>query len=271
MLGFAAGAGVWLLQRGIQVLAERRANAELRAGNRQRAMATVAVSTLGRVGLMATAVLLAGLAEREAGLASGDPGPGPLHGLLRRPGDRPPLRRTGGGQGMSTKAKVFIGLGVYLAIAILMLLIFGSSGKNEEFQPQNEFKLEPWVSIHLGGLDLSINKAVLYLVLASALTIFTMVWISRRMHAETEPGADRDRGRLRPDQEQHHRRQPRHGDGDALVPLPRRALLLDLVLEHDRLPAAADQHRAHGRRLRPQRSPRSRSTRRPPTSRSRWC
>ena len=70
MLGFAAGAGVWLLQRGIQVLAERRANRELAAGNRQRAMATVAVSTLGRVGLMATVVLVAGIAEREAGLSS---------------------------------------------------------------------------------------------------------------------------------------------------------------------------------------------------------
>jgi F-type H+-transporting ATPase subunit a len=83
--------------------------------------------------------------------------------------------------GLSTKAKVFIGLGVYFAITILMLLIFGSDGKNESFQPQNEFKLEPWVSIHLGGIDLSINKAVLYLALASGLTIFTMVWISRRM------------------------------------------------------------------------------------------
>jgi F-type H+-transporting ATPase subunit a len=83
--------------------------------------------------------------------------------------------------GLSTKAKVLIGLGVYLAIAILMLLIFGSSGKNEEFQPQNEFKLEPWISIHLGGVDLSINKAVLYLLIASSLTIFTMLWISRRM------------------------------------------------------------------------------------------
>lgn len=82
---------------------------------------------------------------------------------------------------MSTKAKAFIGLGTYLALAILMLLIFGSSGKNEAFQPQNEFKLEPWISIHLGSVDLSINKAVLYLVLASALTVGTMTWISRRM------------------------------------------------------------------------------------------
>jgi uncharacterized membrane protein YkgB len=70
MLGFAAGAGVWLLQRGIQLLAERRANSELAAGNRQRAMATVGVSTLGRVGLMAAAVLAAGIVEREAGLTS---------------------------------------------------------------------------------------------------------------------------------------------------------------------------------------------------------
>jgi F-type H+-transporting ATPase subunit a len=82
---------------------------------------------------------------------------------------------------LSTKAKVLIGLGTYFAIAMLLGLIFGSAGKNDEFQPQNEFKLEPWVSIHLGGLDLSINKAVLYLLIASVLTILTMVWIARRM------------------------------------------------------------------------------------------
>jgi F-type H+-transporting ATPase subunit a len=83
--------------------------------------------------------------------------------------------------GMSTKAKVFIGLGAYLAVFALLLLIFGNDGKNEAFKPQNEFKLEPWISIHLGSIDLSINKAVLYLLLASVLTIFTMVWIARRM------------------------------------------------------------------------------------------
>jgi hypothetical protein len=70
MLGFAVGAGAWLLQRGIQMVAARRASAELAAGNRQRAMATIATTTLGRVWLMATTVLLAGIAEREAGLAS---------------------------------------------------------------------------------------------------------------------------------------------------------------------------------------------------------
>ncbi|HST69452.1 MAG TPA: F0F1 ATP synthase subunit A [Solirubrobacterales bacterium] len=83
--------------------------------------------------------------------------------------------------GLSTKAKVLIGIGIYLAVAVLLLLIFPSEGKNESFKPQNEFKLEPWIAIELAGIDLSINKAVLYLFLASALTILTMVWISRRM------------------------------------------------------------------------------------------
>jgi F-type H+-transporting ATPase subunit a len=82
---------------------------------------------------------------------------------------------------MKTKSKVLIGFGVYLLVAILLLVIVGSSGKNESFKPQNEFKLEPWVSLKIGSLDLSINRAVFYLALASALTILVMVWISRKM------------------------------------------------------------------------------------------
>lgn len=70
MLGYAVGAAAWLAQRGVQALATRRANAELAAGNRQKAMGIVAATTLGRVWLMATVVLLVGLADREAGLSS---------------------------------------------------------------------------------------------------------------------------------------------------------------------------------------------------------
>jgi uncharacterized membrane protein YkgB len=70
LLGYAVAAVAWLAQRGIQLLASRRAGEELARGNRQRAMGTVAATTLGRVWLMATAVLLVGIAEREAGLAA---------------------------------------------------------------------------------------------------------------------------------------------------------------------------------------------------------
>jgi hypothetical protein len=71
MVGYAAAAAAWLAQRGIQALAARRAAADLAAGNRQRAMATIAMTTLGRVWLMATVTLLVGLlGEREDGLAA---------------------------------------------------------------------------------------------------------------------------------------------------------------------------------------------------------
>jgi hypothetical protein len=70
LLGYAVAAAAWLAQRGIQVLAGRRTAAELMAGNRQRAMGFVAGSTLGRVWLMVTAVLLGGIVEREVGLSA---------------------------------------------------------------------------------------------------------------------------------------------------------------------------------------------------------
>jgi hypothetical protein len=70
LLGYAVGAVAWLAQRGIQMIAAKRSQVELKAGNRQKAMGIVAATTLGRVWLMATAVLLVGLAEREAGLSA---------------------------------------------------------------------------------------------------------------------------------------------------------------------------------------------------------
>jgi F-type H+-transporting ATPase subunit a len=74
------------------------------------------------------------------------------------------------------------------ALSPLVLLLANPAGAlaievNENYRPQNEFKLDPWVEIKVGGLDLSINKAVLYIVLAAALTCITMVWIARRMQA----------------------------------------------------------------------------------------
>jgi F-type H+-transporting ATPase subunit a len=85
---------------------------------------------------------------------------------------------------MKTRTKVLLAIGGYLGIVILLGVIFGNAGKNDEFQPQNEFKLDAWVPLHIGPIDLSINKAVLYLALACALTIGVMVWISRRMQAK---------------------------------------------------------------------------------------
>jgi F-type H+-transporting ATPase subunit a len=82
---------------------------------------------------------------------------------------------------MSRAAKIWIGVGIYLLIGIVLFVIFGSEGKNEGFKPQDEFKLHDWIPIHIGGLNLSINRAVLYLWLACILTAVTMIWIARRM------------------------------------------------------------------------------------------
>ena len=82
---------------------------------------------------------------------------------------------------MSDRRKVLWGIaGFYILGLILLAVIFGpTTHKNNEFQPQNEFKLTNWV--HLGVF--SINRAVLYLFIAAILTMATMVFISRRMQA----------------------------------------------------------------------------------------
>jgi F-type H+-transporting ATPase subunit a len=78
-----------------------------------------------------------------------------------------------------TRRKVFIGLGVYFLLTVIVAVAFGwTRDDNEEFQPQNEFKLDTWIALP-GPFD--INKAVLYVVLAAALTVGTMVFVARRM------------------------------------------------------------------------------------------
>jgi len=71
LLGYAVLAAAWLAQVGIEVYGQRRTARELRAGNRNAAMGWFSATTLGRVWLVALAVLLVGLlGDREDGLAA---------------------------------------------------------------------------------------------------------------------------------------------------------------------------------------------------------
>jgi len=47
------------------------------------------------------------------------------------------------------------------------------------FNPADEFELKQWVAIHLGPLDMSINKAVVYLAISALVTIFLGIFLMR--------------------------------------------------------------------------------------------
>lgn len=70
IVGYAVCAVAWLIGRGMHLAAERHAVQSLGRGRRKNAMGTMAAATLGRVWLLALAILIVGLADREAGLAA---------------------------------------------------------------------------------------------------------------------------------------------------------------------------------------------------------
>ena len=67
ILGYAATAAAWLAQRGIQVLAGRRAAA---TGDRRAAIGVLGATMMARLWLVGLSVLAAGLVARETGLAA---------------------------------------------------------------------------------------------------------------------------------------------------------------------------------------------------------
>ena len=70
MLGYAVAAAAWLGAAAIQVAAERHVKRSIASGRRNSAMGAMAAAALGRVWLVALAILLVGLADRESGLAA---------------------------------------------------------------------------------------------------------------------------------------------------------------------------------------------------------
>jgi F-type H+-transporting ATPase subunit a len=84
----------------------------------------------------------------------------------------------GGPPKSSFKRTLRILLGIYVVGLVALVAIYGFSGtRNKSFEPQNEFKLDNWVNLGI----FSINKAVLYLILAAILTSSTMIYVARRM------------------------------------------------------------------------------------------
>ena len=66
-----------------------------------------------------------------------------------------------------------------LLAGLLLLALPSTALAKGDFHPEEEFELHPWISIHLGGLDLSINKAVAYLLLGAAVTMLLGILLMR--------------------------------------------------------------------------------------------
>ena len=72
-------------------------------------------------------------------------------------------------------------------VALLALVFPSTAFARGEFDPTKEFEQHEWVPIHLGPLDLSITKAVVYLMLGTVLTILLGLVLMRwRLNVEPD-------------------------------------------------------------------------------------
>jgi F-type H+-transporting ATPase subunit a len=74
-----------------------------------------------------------------------------------------------------------------VTISLLALMLPGQAFARGDFDPTQEFEQHEWVPIHIGPLDLSITKAVVYLMLGSVLTMaFGIVFMRWRLKVEPD-------------------------------------------------------------------------------------
>jgi F-type H+-transporting ATPase subunit a len=80
-----------------------------------------------------------------------------------------------------------LGIATALFFALPALaLAADETSTDEEFNPADEWELHDWVPIHIGPLDMSINKAVAYLMLGTVLSIL-MAFVLTRIKTGSDP------------------------------------------------------------------------------------
>ena len=82
--------------------------------------------------------------------------------------------------------KRLLTLSIGAALVLPAYAAAATEGDDEKFDPSHEFEQHPWVPIHIGPLDLSITKAVAYLLLATALSILIGI-VLMRLRLGTDP------------------------------------------------------------------------------------
>jgi F-type H+-transporting ATPase subunit a len=76
--------------------------------------------------------------------------------------------------------------GLYLLFPQFAIASTADGTTEEKFDPSHEWELHDWIPIHVGPINLSINKAVAYLLLGTLLTIL-IGWLTMRWRLSTEP------------------------------------------------------------------------------------
>lgn len=66
-----------------------------------------------------------------------------------------------------------------LVVLLPQAALAAAPAEEEKFDPSHEFELHAWIPIHIGPLDLSINKAVAYLFLGTAVAILLGIVLMR--------------------------------------------------------------------------------------------
>jgi F-type H+-transporting ATPase subunit a len=83
------------------------------------------------------------------------------------------------GNGIGARPRQRRGLAPMLFFLALALAFPSGALARGKFDPTTEFEQHEWISIHLGGLNLSITKAVVYLMIGTVLTILMGLGLMR--------------------------------------------------------------------------------------------
>ena len=77
------------------------------------------------------------------------------------------------------KRALALGTTIFLALPAVALAADEASAEEEKFNPASEWTLHEWVPIHLGPIDMSINKAVVYLLLGALVSCLIGIVLMR--------------------------------------------------------------------------------------------
>jgi F-type H+-transporting ATPase subunit a len=90
-----------------------------------------------------------------------------------------------------------LGLTLFLLLPQVALASSATGAEEEKFNPEEDFDPGEWIPIHLGPLDLSVNKTVAYLILGTIVTIALGLFLMRvRIGPKNEVGRRQAVGEL---------------------------------------------------------------------------